>query len=918
MPASDYLKPSLGTRGASAYLGKREPEEPEKLLEQYGYQVPKEKGWSLLGKKFVNVLGGVLNVLRSGEYAIGGMLAGKSPITGIREKISPSEVLFQDREEDRKLWSQKGLAALSVDILLDPITYLTFGAGGAMKLSTKGGQVLINKSGRKLMRTMINKGVSEAAARRTMARVIQEGGESAAKKYIGKEGLKFMGQVFIPLEGFQKAGKVANMIPGAGAVNKVGRGFARAFKPFSEIDMMTAKIGGKGTYVDNLYKPYDRETQAEIFKSIDEIKKISKNSWDTYKKDIGSDLAYAVEKGELTGDNFIDTITKAYQRDAKSMLDIEWGLGKKIGKIDNYLRHYLSKEGRQWMDKGNNFSSALPKPLKAKLEAAKPRKIEGTIKEINEHFQSKYGVKNFFEPDFFKAWAIRKAEHIKFVNTHKFVEQTKARLGVRLDKAKITIVDGIKLVEPTNPQLKGWLLPQPIVKHLDDTLKMLTQEDTMKGFVGFYDKALSIWKGHVTGWHPAFHTRNFIGGSFNNWLAGVKAVDNTDTWKILLGSDDVIKTQIGTEYTGKQILDLADRFGVRGQPGMIDVYRQVNQAIEEITARNIKKAAIKTSNAPRFVMEFVEDKLRLPLFINRLKKGYSPAEAAKDVFKFHFDYVPTTGLTDFERLYMRRLIPFYVWTRNNIPLQMEQMMKQPGKYANLEKLRQSMFGKKEMEEFQYLPDWMKEMFIAPLPWKDEAGKTLWAQLDLPLEDINKLPISSSGIREIASMLTPFLKFPIERYMNRNFYFGGDMWNPELPREMQTRKTTEALKVLPNPIKKYLNFREVKYRDWRYPDEKRFIKRYEIDARKLHIIQTLIGRYYSTLKGVFDEDIPNEWKVSRFVGGVPVRSFDIKEEADRREAEQERQTQEMMKWLKQHNIIPYKKTKKTGASKYLQK
>ncbi|GAG93319.1 unnamed protein product, partial [marine sediment metagenome] len=285
----------------------------------------------------------------------------------------------------------------------------------------------------------------------------------------------------------------------------------------------------------------------------------------------------------------------------------------------------------------------------------------------------------------------------------------------------------------------------------------------------------------------------------------------------------------------------------------MDVYRQVEEGIEEITASSIKKMKIKGSNAPRWIMEQVEDRLRMPLFINRLKKGFSPSEAAKDVFKFHFDYVPRTGLTPFEQTVMRRLIPFYVWSRNNVPLQIEQMIKQPGKYAGLEKLRQSIFGPEEKVDFKYLPEWMQEMFIIPLPWKDQLGRDLWMQLDLPLDDIRMLPISSSGIREIASVLTPFLKYPLELYFNRNMYFGGDIVNPELPREMQTRTAIEQLKHLPNPIKKILNFREVQYRDWRFPEEKRFIKRYEMDSKYLHFVMSFLGRYYSTLKGVSDKD-----------------------------------------------------------------
>ena len=1083
-----------------------------KYVENYGYKVPTQSGWSLLGDKSLSVLSSVMDVLRTGEYAMGGILAGESPITGIREKMSPSEVL-KIRDKETKFWSKKGLAGLAADILLDPTTYLTFGTAGVMKIASKGGQIAITKSGRNLLKEIVAKGASEAAARRTMAKVIRLGGEEAAEKYIGKSGLKFMGQVFIPEHHFRIAGKILNKVPGAGVVGKVGSGIAKAFVPFRDIDMLPAKVGGKGMFTDFLYKPFTSETRVKIFKEVDEIKKAANKAFKEGAEDAGIKITRAVEKEELTGDKILDDIIGTYTKDRKSMLEIEKGLGKKIGEIKGYVRHYLGEGGLKWLGKDNDFFAALPSPLRAKLKAAEPRKlvrvideagkditwkrlegelplamikeqklipklekvfkgrveklqelqkrltapevekaaapwkdyiaylkqtlpetaklfnairepldeatkkhfddiVEGLInkeskeialtikeleeevltmhgkeflklpiservvlsrqqkvvkaqkkimelhnsmidkirkieffdyldkkgnfykritakgeykdalplpiKEINDHFKEKYNIDNFFEEDFFKAWAKRKVEHIKFANTQKFLDNTKARFGVRIDKAtqKFSKIgkdiyadsDGIRWMEGAAPQLKGWLLPQPIVKHLDDTLKFLTNEETMKTFIEkVYDPMLRFWKVNVTGLWPAFHTRNFIGGSFNNWLAGVNMTDYMASEKVLsFGADDVIKTDIGTEYTGKQLWDLFERFG-GSQPGMIDVARDIEKEIKIITASSIKKAGIKASEAPRWMMEQVENRLRLPLFINRIKKGYSPAEAMKDVFKFHFDYVPETGLSAFERTYMRRLMPFYRWSRGNVPLQIEMMMRQPGKYAGLEKIRQSLIGDKGEKEMKYLPEWMREMFIAPLPdaLKKNIAKSMWVQLDLPLEDINKLPISSSGIREIASLLSPFLKYPIERYTNTNLYFGGDIWNPDVPPELQTRKITDAVKILPEPLRKFLGFREVKYRDWNISNRIAFKKRYEMSAKNLHILMTFLGRYYSTLRGLADEDIPTAWKVSRYVGGVPVRSFDIEEEKQQRDYEQERKAKAMMRWLQQHDKIPYK-------------
>jgi len=1126
MALKDYLsQSSIKPKGLSSYLSPDQEDlsAEQQTLQQYGYEIPEQKGWSILGKKFMNVASGVLDVLRTGEYAMGGILSGKSPITGIREKMSPSDALGI-ADENTKLWSKKGLAALATDILLDPVTYLTFGSAGVMKLATKGGQIPITKAGQKLIREIIEKGASEAAARRTMAKVIKEGGETAAEKYVGKEGLKWMGQVFIPTSAFEGVGKVLGKVPGAGRAGKVGNAVARAFVPFRDIDKLPVNIGGKGTYTDFLYKPFERETQSEIFKEIDAVKKVAQKAYKERGLEVGKEIGYKVEMQELTEDKLLDDVIKWMNKEQAEMLEIERGLGKKIGEVPGYLRHYLGEDGKKFLDKGGNFMGSLSKSLKAKLKAAEPRKLvrvvseagkdvtwdkaryalkplkeakiidkletavqqkvkslqslqkelakpeiaakldiwkehisalkkqvskfpdiqktidevaefsqkefdevvqsitnveinelapvireleeliktsqgreflykplkEGkriprqkkvidiekkikkienelsekiekyqffdyvdpkgnfyktvrakgdykdavplTIREINDYFKTKLGVKEFFTEDAFKAFTLRKAEHIRFVNTHKFLEGAKARFGTRIDKATSRITpEGIELVESTSPQLKGWLMPKPIAEHLDSTLKFLTQEETTQGVLRVYDRLLRFWKMNVTGIWPAFHTRNFIGGYFNNWLAGVNEVRYIDVERILRGSDHVMTSNIGTKISGKQLLDEVERFGVTGQPGMMDVARQVEDEIEKVSATaaqfiqkgEYKKAAKltgqKVSNLPRWAMEQVENRLRMPLYLDRRLKGYTPAQAAKEVYKYHFDYVPKTGLTPFERETMKRLMPFYVWARNNTPLQIQQMLKQPGKYAGLEKFRQSMFTDKDKEEFKSLPEWMQGMFVFPHPWKKDLGQSLWMQLDLPLEDINKLPTSSEGIKEIAALLSPFLKLPAELYMNRNLYFGGDIVNEELPSEMQTTKAIKQLEMLPNPLKKLLNFREVKYRDWSQPDEKKFITRYEINARALHALQSLMGRYYSTLKGVSDEDIPAAWKVSRHVLGVPVRSIDLEEQKEMQSIEQEKQARAILTWLRQHNKVPYKSEEdaaQTGLGRFL--
>ncbi|MEW6606068.1 MAG: hypothetical protein AB1414_01270 [bacterium] len=879
-------------------------------LREYGFDIKTSiPWWKNWGRKGGSVLKGVFRILRTGEYVMGGLLAGEGIIKGVREKISPSEAIgLVESEEKTPLWSKKGLAALVVDILLDPVTYLSFGTGGAVRITTTGGKIGLSKTGAKLIKKTMAKGISEGAAKREIAKLIQEGGEGIAKKLIAKDGLKFMGMQFVPRAPFTAAGRLIGKAPG---IRTIKMGVSKAFKPFSEIEKLPTKWGGQGAYADELFKPFVKGTRAKINRAVQFSIRTAKEMRKKYGPEVGKHLAYKAEKGRLFNREVLDNILKIYRKEADEMLKLERATGKKIGEISHYVRHYITKEGRDFLDTGTNFFSVLPKPLRARLKSANPRKIEGTIKDINKFFKKKYKIKNFFEPDFFKAWALRKAEHIRYINTYNFLKATGAKFGIPIKKGMAQYTDeGIKLIKSTVPELKDVLLPQPIAEHIDEVQKVLTNEETMKTLLKGYFKVLSFWKGTVTGYWPAFHTRNYFGGWFNNWLAGIntptKALRRTKQSRdILRGKDKIYKTKIGVKYTGNQIRDLAERLGVTGQPGMMDISQTIEEMLDTTLKGKLKKFWM-GSGYPRWLMEQTENGLRMPLFLERLIQGDAPREAARWVFRYHFDYMPE-GLTNFERLGMRAVFPFYVWTRHNIPLQIEHVLKNPGKYAGLAKTVDAISGEAGQKEFRYLPEWMKEMIVfrLPEPLQKEIGKSLWMQLDLPAEDLNKLPINPSGIREIAALLTPFLKVPAELFFNKHMYFGEEIWNPKLPPEAQTKEAVKQLKYLPNPIKKFLDFKEVYYRDWRYPKEKKFIKRYEMNAKKLHLLQSALSRFYFTFKGAFDPDLPLEWKATRYILGIPVRPTETEEEKKWREWEEETEAREYLRWLQQHGLIPYK-------------
>ena len=72
--------------------------------------------------------------------------------------------------------------------------------------------------------------------------------------------------------------------------------------------------------------------------------------------------------------------------------------------------------------------------------------------------------------------------------------------------------------------------------------------------------------------------------------------------------------------------------------------------------------------------EHIETSVRGAGFLGALKQGFSPTEAARKVKLAQVDY---NALSEFERNIMRRIIPFYSFTRRQIPFLIENLFMEP-------------------------------------------------------------------------------------------------------------------------------------------------------------------------------------------------------------------------------------------------
>ena len=314
------------------------------------------------------------------------------------------------------------------------------------------------------------------------------------------------------------------------------------------------------------------------------------------------------------------------------------------------------------------------------------------------------------------------------------------------------------LVKSTAPELKGLYFNPQITKEIDTIRKVFVSEELTQGFLQYFDTVQNFWKKWTLGPFPAYHFRNMIGNTWNNYLGGVSPTHMVEAGKIQLKHS---RKQALTSWERK-IIKRAEALGVleRGWFGTV-----LGTEGAPTLTKKAGKWAVKPAEAGLRVGRQIENNARLAHFIDKVRKGWSYDEAALSVKKYLFDY---SELTPFEINVMRRLMPFYCWSRKNIPLQIEHILKKPGKtIAPVEKVRRGLAMGAEPER-KYLPEWLQER-MAFRVGKPEAGKARYFPLEswLPIADVGKLARPMQAFMEL---VTPAVKLPVELLMNKSFYF----------------------------------------------------------------------------------------------------------------------------------------------------
>ena len=156
-----------------------------------------------------------------------------------------------------------------------------------------------------------------------------------------------------------------------------------------------------------------------------------------------------------------------------------------------------------------------------------------------------------------------------------------------------------------------------------------------------------------------------------------------------------------------------------------------------------------------------------------MDQGYTAEGAAKRVKTTQRDY---ENLTDFERKYVRNLVPFANFTKQNLISQADMIARNPGRYNAM--LQTVNSGR---ADDSFVPSWASSGTAIPIPGAAEGQQRFIGNLGLPVEDeaIGALGALLSGspgeaVRRAASSSNPILKTIYETATGRQVFSGRDL------------------------------------------------------------------------------------------------------------------------------------------------
>lgn len=361
----------------------------------------------------------------------------------------------------------------------------------------------------------------------------------------------------------------------------------------------------------------------------------------------------------------------------------------------------------------------------------------------------------------------------------------------------------------TAAQVKALHIPESMLIDLKRVNEAWQNPKALSPVIQAWDYASNLFKGLVTKPFPSFHSRNLASGMFNMWrggldniselkaaggeaynlvrgqgiskaLPGMSATSAADATTELLRemtSHDVAFTTHGTSAAdlagpaGTVLLRRPELPMSSGNTPLQDIGAWVKGAIPgKGTSNPLDLEKFAPVAAGNKVAETSENWLRSTHYIGLRQKGFAPAEAAAQVKKYQIDY---GNLAPIEQNVMKRIFPWYSFSRRNIAGLGADLAEQPGKIT--QPLRAATQLRTPNE---FIPGYVAEGASVPIPGGPDNEQRYITGFGLPFEDewVKTLGSLAHGdlqrtAQSILGNTQPAIKAPLEFTFDKQLYSG---------------------------------------------------------------------------------------------------------------------------------------------------
>lgn len=387
---------------------------------------------------------------------------------------------------------------------------------------------------------------------------------------------------------------------------------------------------------------------------------------------------------------------------------------------------------------------------------------------------------------------------------------------------------GFKTKIEGHPYLDGYYFTDDIAKQIPRVVKDWTPGSVSSNeALQLYDRLLSMWKSSATIYRPAHHIRNLIGDVYLGMLDGVNGIrpyklalqvqrSMKGAYETMMDVDNLVamgavsksvaapppgriifRNKSGTGFTAEQIGAVAHQKGLLEHVSTLDDIIDMGKQGGGVSLT--RPFGGKVQAVARGASELTSHNTRLAHFIDKVMKSHGKdlptifEQASRRARKFH-----PSGLdmTEFEKKYMRRIIPFYSWLRKSTPLLLEGIVMKPGVSVLPAKVNDALQEAGGVDQAngrsnpfpvdQMFPKWIRDEGIGPISLPEGLMGAIsnqqppgYTQFGVGLNPLSSLisDFQHPG-NTVGSSLTPLAQIPIELITGRKIFTGEPITGPD--------------------------------------------------------------------------------------------------------------------------------------------